>query len=150
VTPEHPLRFSPACSPQASLNQRDAVISAAPLSLARALLFYCRLAELKESGISMLRTMISDTPFEQRWVLQGRLCSEWAADLKERWESTRSARIGRKCIVDLEDVILVDTQGEAVLLEMVTDGAALLATRAYMKDKLESLHLPPNSATKDE
>jgi ABC-type transporter Mla MlaB component len=98
----------------------------------------------------MLRTMISDTPFEQRWVLQGRLCSQWAADLKERWESTRSTRIGRKCTVDLEDVILVDTQGEAVLLEMVTDGAALFATRAYMKHKLESLLLPPISVTKDE
>jgi hypothetical protein len=35
----------------------------------------------------MLRTMITDTPFEQRWVLQGRLCNRWAADLKERWEA---------------------------------------------------------------
>jgi ABC-type transporter Mla MlaB component len=98
----------------------------------------------------MLRTMISDTPFQQRWVLQGRLCNQWAADLKERWESTRNTRIGRKCTVDLEDVILVDTQGEAVLLEMVTEGAALFATRAYMKHILESLLLPPNSARKDE
>jgi hypothetical protein len=94
--------------------------------------------------------MISDTPFEQRWVLQGRLCSQWAADLKDRWAITRSTRIGRRCTVDLEDVILVDTQGEAVLLEMVTDGAEFFATRAYMKHKLESLHLPLNSASKDE
>jgi ABC-type transporter Mla MlaB component len=98
----------------------------------------------------MLRTMISDTPFEQRWVLQGRLCKQWAADLKERWESTRSARLGRKCTVDLEDVISVDTQGEGVLLEMVTEGAALFATRAYMKDILDSLHVSPNSARRDE
>jgi hypothetical protein len=98
----------------------------------------------------MLRTMIADTPFEQRWVLQGRLCKQWAADLKERWESTRGTRIGRKCSVDLEDVISVDTQGEGVLLEMVTEGAALFATRAYMKHILESLHLPRNSARRDE
>jgi outer membrane protein TolC len=26
----------------------------------------------------MLRTMITDTPFEQRWVVQGRLCGQWA------------------------------------------------------------------------
>ena len=95
----------------------------------------------------MLRTMITDSPFEQRWVLQGRLCKQWVADLKERWDSTRSTRIGRKCTVDLEDVISVDTQGEGVLLEMVIEGAALFATRAYMKHKLESLRLPPNSAT---
>ena len=94
----------------------------------------------------MLRTMIADTPFEQRWVLQGRLCKQWAADLKERWDSTRSTRIGRKCIVDLEDVISVDAVGEDVLLEMAVEGAALFATRAYMKYKLESLHALADSA----
>ena len=94
----------------------------------------------------MLRTMITDTPFEQKWVLQGRLCKQWAADLKERWESTRSTREGRKCTIDLEDVISVDAVGEDVLQEMASDGAALFATRAYMKHILESLHAPTNSA----
>ena len=65
----------------------------------------------------MLRTMITDTPFEQ----------------------------GRRCIVDREDVISVDTQGEDLLLEMVAEGAILFASRSYMKHILESLHVPPNS-----
>jgi hypothetical protein len=94
----------------------------------------------------MLRTMITDTPFEQRWVLQGRLCRQWAVDLKERWESMRSTREGRKCTIDLEDVISVDAVGEDVLLEMAVEGAALFATRAYMKYKLESLHALADSA----
>jgi len=99
---------------------------------------------------NMLRTMITDTPFEQRWVLQGRLCKQWAVDLKERWESTRSTRPGRMCTVDLEDVISVDTQGENVLLEMLTEGAEMLATRAYMKHILQSLRVPPNSGRRGE
>ena len=94
----------------------------------------------------MLRTMITDTPFEQKWVLQGRLSWQWVADLKDRWESTRSARKGRRCIVDLEDVISVDTQGEDLLLEMVAEGVILFTSRAYMKHTLESLHVAPNSA----
>lgn len=87
----------------------------------------------------MLRTMISDAPFEQRWVLQGRLCGQWAVDLKDKWESGKSTRVGRKCVIDLEDVILVDDQGESILLEMASEGAALIASRAYMKHVLESL-----------
>lgn len=87
----------------------------------------------------MLRTMITDTPFEQKWVLQGRLCGVWALDLQEKWLSTRSTREGRKCAVDLEDVISVDGQGESVLLRMATEGALLRASRAYMKHILESL-----------
>jgi anti-anti-sigma regulatory factor len=94
--------------------------------------------------------MITETPFEQKWVLQGRLCDQWAADLKERWESARSTRKGRKCTVDLEDVISVDTQGERVLLEMLTEGAALSATRAYMKHILESLQAAPKLASTGE
>jgi anti-anti-sigma regulatory factor len=87
----------------------------------------------------VLRTMITDTPFEQKWVLQGRLCGVWAMDLQEKWLSTRSMREGRKCAVDLEDVIFVDGKGECVLLQMASEGAVLRASRAYMKHVLESL-----------
>jgi anti-anti-sigma regulatory factor len=87
----------------------------------------------------VLRTMITDTPFEQKWVLQGRLCGVWALDLQEKWLSTRSAREGRKCAVDLEDVIFVDREGECVLLQMASEGAVLRASRLYMKHFLESL-----------
>src|ERR1700691_372487 len=97
----------------------------------------------------MLRTMISDTAFEQRWVLQGRLCDQWAADLKESWHNTRSTREGRVCTIDLEDVICVDAEGEAVLLEMIGAGATLIASRAYMKHILESLIDSPNVADRD-
>jgi anti-anti-sigma regulatory factor len=87
----------------------------------------------------MLRTMITDTPSEQKWTLQGRLCGEWAADLKEQWEAMRSTRESRRCSVDLEDVNCVDSQGESVLLQMASEGAVFLASRAYMKHVLESL-----------
>jgi hypothetical protein len=83
--------------------------------------------------------MITDTPFEQKWVLQGRLCGVWAVDLQEKWLSTRSTREGRKCAVDLEDVISVDGKGESVLLQMAREGANLRASRAYMTHVLESL-----------
>lgn len=89
----------------------------------------------------MLRTMITETPLEQKWTLQGRFCGQWAADLKEKWVETRSSRAGRNCVVDLEDVISVDQTGESALLEMATDGAQMIASRAYMKYILEGLHV---------
>lgn len=97
----------------------------------------------------MLRTMITDTPFEQKWVLQGRLCGVWALDLQEKWLSTRSAREGRKCAVDLEDVVFVDGKGECVLLEMASEGAVLRASRAYMKHVLESLREQQRQISKE-
>jgi anti-anti-sigma regulatory factor len=87
----------------------------------------------------MLRTMISDGPFEQKWTLQGRLCGQWATDLKQKWEETRSTRKGRACVVDLEDVILVDEAGENTLWQMSIEGAQLVSRRAYMKSVLTGL-----------
>jgi len=87
----------------------------------------------------MLRTMITDTPFEQKWVLQGRLCGQWAADLQQKWAETLSVRSGRKCVVDLEDVTSVDKAGEGVLLQMLSEGVHVIATRAYMRHLVESL-----------
>jgi anti-anti-sigma regulatory factor len=91
---------------------------------------------------AVLRTMISDAPFQQTWVLQGRLCGEWAVDLKHKWEQTRKARKGRACVVDLEDVTCVDPQGEKALQEMAAEGAQLVSTRAYMKHLLANLGQP--------
>ena len=87
----------------------------------------------------MLRATINDTESEQTWILQGRLCKRWAVALKEKWESTRSTRTGKACSVDLQDVSSVDPEGEGVLLDMMNEGAALQASRAYMKNILESL-----------
>jgi anti-anti-sigma regulatory factor len=91
----------------------------------------------------MLRIMINEAPFEQKWTLQGKLCGQWAADLREKWADTRSSRIGRSCVIDLEDVITVDQTGEKALLEMATEGARLVARRAYMKSVLEGLRSAP-------
>ena len=89
----------------------------------------------------MLRTTITEAPWEQTWTLQGRLCGQWAADLKDKWAETRSSRSGRNCVVNLEDVISVDQIGESALLEMAAEGARLIASRAYMKYILEGLHV---------
>lgn len=87
----------------------------------------------------MLRAMITDTPFEQRWVLQGRLCGEWATDVAQQWATTRSTRQGRRCVVDVDDVVSVDEKGEQLLLEMMSEGCQVIAHRVYIRHLLESL-----------
>lgn len=89
----------------------------------------------------MLRTMITDTAFEQTWVLQGKLSGQWAIDLRQRWNESKSARQGRKCVVNLEDVICVDREGEELLRQILTEGVQLIASRAYMKDIVAGLNV---------
>jgi ABC-type transporter Mla MlaB component len=88
----------------------------------------------------MLRTMITETPFVQTWVLQGKLTGQWAIDLKRQWMETKNARQGRKCIVNLEDVTSVDVEGETVLQQMIGEDVRVIVSRAYMKHVIESLN----------
>ena len=88
----------------------------------------------------MMRTMITETPFEQRWILQGRLCGQWAVDLGRKWRETSNSRQGRKCVVNLEDVVCVDREGEKVLQQILTEGVQVIVSRAYMKHVVESLN----------
>jgi hypothetical protein len=89
----------------------------------------------------MMRTMITETPFEQTWVLQGKLCGQWALDLRRKWTETKNSRQGRRCVVNLEDVILVDREGEKVLQQILKEGVQVIVSRAYMKHVVESLDL---------
>jgi hypothetical protein len=81
---------------------------------------------------TMLRITIAENEFEQRWVLQGRLAGPWVTELETSWNNRR-ADDGRKCIVDLTDVTLVDQCGEQLLEAMKRAGAELTGSFVYLK-----------------
>jgi anti-anti-sigma regulatory factor len=86
--------------------------------------------------------MITETPFKQSWVLQGKLCGQWAVDLGRKWREARNRRQGRKCVVNLEDVVFVDSEGEKVLQQILKEDVQVIVSRAYMKHVVESLNFP--------
>lgn len=87
----------------------------------------------------MLKITITDLPDEQRWSLQGQLVSDWAAELKSTWRKESHAGGTRRRIVDLSEVTLVDRNGEAVLAEIMSQGAELIAGDVYTKHLLQNL-----------
>ena len=89
----------------------------------------------------MMRTMITDGPFEQTWVLQGKLCGQWAVDFGRKWTEAKNGRQGRKCVVNLEDVTCVDHEGEKVVQQILKEGVRVIVSRAYMKHIIESLSI---------
>jgi len=72
----------------------------------------------------------------------GLLRGVWGAGelARENWlPPKRHRREGRKCAVDPEDVVSSPERPNRVLLKMARgEGAALAASRAYMKARLES------------
>jgi DNA-binding LytR/AlgR family response regulator len=89
--------------------------------------------------INVLKISIEETPTELRWVLEGRLTGLWVTELRKSWESKQLRRTGRMCIVDLNEVVSVDGEGEELLSAMFKQGAQLIGTALYIEDLLERL-----------
>ena len=98
-----------------------------------------RLLPRSRRGV-VLKINITDLPDEQRWSLQGQLVGQWAAELRLTWSETRHEGATRRCIVELIDVTFVDQTGEAVLAEIMSHGAELVASDVYTKHLLRNLH----------
>ena len=87
----------------------------------------------------MLKITVTDLPDEQRWSLQGQLVGQWAAELQSRWREAHHAEDTRRCIVELIEVTSIDRNGEAVLAEIMSQGAEFLAGDVYIKHLLRKL-----------
>jgi hypothetical protein len=90
-------------------------------------------------GAVVLKITITDLPDEQRWSLQGQLVGQWAAEMKSTWRKERYTGDTRRCIVELIEVTSIDRQGEAVLTEIMSQGAEFVASDVYTKHLLRNL-----------
>ena len=87
----------------------------------------------------MLRITITDFPNEQRWSLEGRLVGPWAAELRSTWRKIRIPGDARRCMVELNNVTLIDRAGEAALAEIISQGGELYSVGVYTKQRLGNL-----------
>ena len=88
----------------------------------------------------MLKITITDLDDEQRWSLQGQLVGRWAAELKSTWREAHAVVGKRRCIVDLIEVTSIDRNGEAILAEIMSQGAEFISGDVYTEHLLRDLH----------
>jgi anti-anti-sigma regulatory factor len=87
----------------------------------------------------MLKITNSATVSEERWILSGRLAGPWVPELRSNWDQLRDRSCGRRCVIDLSDVTLIDDSGEGLLSELRDEGAELVACGMYTKHLIENL-----------
>jgi hypothetical protein len=76
----------------------------------------------------MFRVSYSDTADGQHWSLHGRLAGPWVDELRSCWKYARDLAPLARAIVDLKQVTFIDEAGQALLAEMRSAGAELIAT----------------------
>ena len=87
----------------------------------------------------MLKITITETEIETRWILQGKLVGPWVHELRSCWKKRHRTQTGKGCVVDLNDVTLIDKSGERLLRAMSKKGAQLIANGIYTKHLLDKL-----------
>lgn len=86
-----------------------------------------------------MKITITDLPDEQRWSLHGELAGQWAIELRSTWKDKCDPTDSRRCVFDLSELTLIDYDGEAVVAEIMSQGAHFIATDVYTKHLLLKL-----------
>lgn len=87
----------------------------------------------------MLKINFSETPAEERWILHGRLTDPWVNEFRACWKKNHHKDAGRACIVDLNEVTLIDKCGERLLRMLARCGARFTANGIYTNHILEQI-----------
>src|SRR6266478_9685157 len=88
---------------------------------------------------SMLKISFSETTSEERWILSGQLTAPWVRELRTCWKKNHGRGKQRACIVDLNEIELIDKSGEGLMRAMVKERAQYIASGFYIKHVLEKL-----------
>jgi ABC-type transporter Mla MlaB component len=82
---------------------------------------------------------VTDLADEQMWSLQGQLVGQRATELKSTWKRACDLGDTRRRIVELSEVTSIDRSGQAVLAEIMSQGADFIAGDVYTKHLLRNL-----------
>jgi hypothetical protein len=89
----------------------------------------------------VLKITLTETATELRWTLQGRLVAPWVRELRKSWAAANQTRERRTCVVDLNDVTLIDEGGEKLLRTMAREGVTLIGNGVFLKNLVEELQM---------
>jgi ABC-type transporter Mla MlaB component len=78
----------------------------------------------------MMRITVVNAGADQRLKVEGKLAALEVSELESAWKQARQTYRGR-IVVDLSEVMFIDSSGEAALMGMIREGARLTAKSLY-------------------
>jgi hypothetical protein len=87
----------------------------------------------------MLRISTSDTRFQRRLILEGKLVEPWLAELRQVCRNAQETLEGRKLVIDLTGVTVIGCEAESVLSDLMLQGAKFSCGGILIKHVLKRL-----------
>jgi len=86
----------------------------------------------------MLKISVLENPRWRRVIVEGKLMTQWAAELRSACEAARANLHGRQLIVDLTSLTAISAEGERVLLDLMNEKIQFQCG-VFMKEVLRQL-----------
>ena len=87
----------------------------------------------------MLKVTIVDTPSQRRLILEGALVQPWVDELRNVWAAAIRESPSRQLIIDLNNVTNIGKEAEAVLSDLLCQGARFLCAGVYTRYQLKQI-----------
>jgi anti-anti-sigma regulatory factor len=87
----------------------------------------------------MLKITILDTPDRRRLVLEGKLVTPWAAELRNECLNAAAELRGRELVIELRNVTRISEDGKNVLLELMKEGVRFRSLGGFTKNVMKQL-----------
>ena len=87
----------------------------------------------------MLRISIIEATNERRLVLEGKLIEPWTTELRKASERARNNLEGRKLVVDLRNLTIINPEGEGLLAALMKEGIKIRCRGVFEREVLRQL-----------
>lgn len=87
----------------------------------------------------MFRLSMIDANGQRKLVLEGKLIPPWTKEVESAWQRAKQTADARTLVVDINNVTLIDSEGEATLLNLMRDGARFSCGGVLTKHLLRQL-----------
>lgn len=88
---------------------------------------------------ALFKISIVDTQRRRTLVLEGTLVRPWTVEVETAWKGAKEQLQGRKLIIDLRNITLINRDGENTLLSLMEDGAKFSCKGVLNKHLLKEL-----------
>jgi len=86
-----------------------------------------------------MKISLVDGPTQRRLVVEGKLISPWAAELRSACEDARVDLDGRELVVEMKQVTTINQEGEKVIVELINAGVKFRCRGVFTRHVLRQL-----------
>jgi hypothetical protein len=87
----------------------------------------------------MLKISLVDNARQRRVIVEGKLITPWATELRSACEKARADLGDRELVVEMKHVTTISQEGENVILELINEGIRFRCQGVFTKHVVKEL-----------